>query len=297
MKVLWFVRNQADYQSLLRSLQSNLEADFAICATNTFSWAKKNYPSPKNHHLFFFCPENALEDHYAKGELSYSFLKKDLASMEKAIQDYQPDCCISLGRYAAFVVTSLYHIPLYFLQERYLEKLHSDHNLFRGLNRLFRENRLEQIFQYQDLRKLGIYFSFDIPGHLLKVQNSESFISTNKVLLERGTDYEKILTSILDQYRFLEPGQILFYKAPLVIHQENIYLYQTCKQAGIPQLILPKKKHIPYSVGLCLEKEECHLDQLQEAIHYALNSRKFHTKALQEKEKTQPLTSLSSLLK
>ncbi|MBW9212937.1 MULTISPECIES: hypothetical protein [Terrabacteria group] len=295
MKILWFIRNQEDYLTLARALQFNLDIDFATCSSSSPSWSKKHYSSPKNHNLLFFHSENALEDIYTKGELSYSFLKKDFALMQEAIEDFQPDCCISLGRYAAFIATSVNHIPFYFLQDGYLEKVRSPHNLFRGFNRLLKENHLEQILRYRDLRRFGVYFSFDIPEHLLEIQSNNTFSTSDKILLERGTSYEKMLTPVLDNYRFFEPDQILFYKAPLIIHQENMYLYQVCKQAGIPQLILPKKQRIPYDVGLCLEKEECNPEQLKEAVRYALTSRYFQENT--RKGKTIPLDCLSSLLK
>lgn len=293
MKVLWIIRNRWDYYCLSKSLQLNLQQDFVLCTSLFTSNMEQVFSSPNPHPHLFFKPHSFLEQYFKKGELDYSFLKKDLKAIQEAIQAFQPDRICSLGRFSAFIAAEINHLPHYFLYEPELDKNSSSHNLWKGLNRLLKESNLPQILQYSDLSNYGKAFSFQPNESIRLVQGS--LLYSNHILIEANTSYRSLLTNSLEDYKEIQENQLMTMNPRLVIHQENLYLFQLCKEKAIPQLILPKTTFFTPGCYLYLDPEECNPEQIQEAVQYALHSQRYQLVC--QKEKTNPKISLSSLLK
>lgn len=80
------------------------------------------------------------------GNLDYRYLKKSVASVRKAIQEFKPDIVYSEFNISAIIAAKKEEIPLYITvsyptQHEYAHKT----NLAKGLNKLLRELRLPQV--------------------------------------------------------------------------------------------------------------------------------------------------------
>lgn len=288
MKILWLVRQQDDYLTLYKYLHLHIHAQQAIIMAKNNFITKNIYYAPRPHQKIFFNVQSYLGTYAKKGELNYKYLKKDLLSMEKAIQDYQPDILISLGRFSAFIAAQKYHLKHYYLAEKSLQ-IKSENNLFHAFNKLLKENDCRQIINYNDLQKYATPFSL---SSQIKIIDADILTSADTIIVEKGTSFDKLIRNSLTSFKYITKGQLLHQKPELIIHQENIYLYNCCLQAGIPQIILPRYGYCAYQKGIYLNHAECNKKQLYEAIQYALKSSFFKQQAKIITTTYQPLNSL-----
>lgn len=274
-------RNDAVYQ-ICSSLITILRTDHTIA----ISASKENrfhhislYACPSAHKTLFLADrDQSYETYlYQSGAASLDYLRKDMDSIQYAVDHFEPDIILTMDRIAAIPVALQRNIPVIsFVHSSMYTKNNVPVSSLKRINAFLKENNMEQILHLRELYRLcNCRIGFGIPSfhpypeseNITRI-GSMSFLTPSKVkenqiciYLNHVPFFPMYLRHIIEETFTGAPcsvhvsysgcksetrGNIHYMKSPKIsllakssvcIHNGDDYISNICETFAIPQII------------------------------------------------------------
>lgn len=256
----------------------------AICAGNTSFYHNArfyNAPVPKEKfHLFnkITVDRTIEESLFSQNILEKKYLQADMKYILEAIQEFQPDIVLELNRPAALIITKKYHLPCTsIIHAADYRNRNFNKEVLSDLNSTLREESLEQILKYVDLRNhCNQFISFgpmaiqafppsinvthignmsietltqEFSNHIY-VSLKQCSLSSRKIkkILQEAycgapytvyAHYSNAKSSVYENIQFLQTEKLQYLNgSEICIHDGDEYIFNQCLALAIPQLII-----------------------------------------------------------
>ena len=233
--------------------------------------------------------EKTYTDHlFNKGALDIGFLRHDLNSILKSINDFNPDIIVTHDRLSALIAAKMTNKLCYAIVEPSIfAQKNIPSNILSGLNEILSSKGFEQVFSLNDFYKYANQmFIFgpietspcisDYPISRIGLsslytqetqERNDLFIHLGNTNIRKGK-LKKIVLEAFDgaPYRvnafigkdyeytknnihFISSKTNFLDTAKACIHDGNSYIFNTCLSLGIPQLIIANNDFVRLSLG------------------------------------------------